>query len=370
MKAGLYLHIPFCKSKCAYCDFASFAGQEGHMAAYAAKVQQEIRQKAEKYTGTTLSTLFIGGGTPSLFPTDLMDQMLSCIHRYFSFESDAECTCECNPGTVTEAFLVMLKRQGVNRLSFGAQCAQPHLLKMLGRIHTWGEVCDSVSLARQCGFENINLDLMLGLPGQTEKDVQETLEKALALSPTHLSCYGLIVEEGTVLSRQVEKGLWQLPDEETERREYALCRRVLAENGFRQYEISNFSLPGHHCRHNLDCWRRKEYIGIGSAACGLMGNLRWQNPPALQDYLSGVPAEEEMISPEDAMFETMMLGLRTVEGVSEERFRNMHGLSLQQAYGKKLQKPIRDGLVIWENGCVRLTEDGLSLQNRVLVELM
>ena len=370
MEAGLYLHIPFCKSKCAYCDFASFAGQEDNMAAYAEKVQQEIRQKAEKYPGTTLSTLFIGGGTPSLFPVEKMDEVLSCIHHHFRFHPDAECTCECNPGTVTKAFLQMLRRQGINRLSFGAQCAQPHLLHMLGRIHTWEDVCASVSLARECGFDNINLDLMLGLPGQTEQDALETLESALALSPTHLSCYGLIVEEGTVLARQVEKGLWQLPDEETERREYALCRRLLLEKGFVQYEISNFALPDFHCRHNLDCWQRKEYIGIGSAACGLMGNVRWQNPPSLQDYLNGVPAAEEIISKEDAMFETMMLGLRTMEGVSEERFLKMHGLSLQKVYGEKLQKPLREKLVQWENGYVRLTETGLSLQNRVLVELM
>lgn len=370
MKAGLYLHIPFCKSKCAYCDFASFAGQEEKMAAYAEKVQEEIRQKALQYPGTVIATLFIGGGTPSLFPPEMMENVLRCLHDHFVFDPQAECTCECNPGTVTESFLQVLKKWGINRLSFGAQCAQPHLLHMLGRIHTWEDVCASVSLARANGFRNINLDIMLGLPGQSEKDVQETLEKALALSPTHLSCYGLIVEEGTLLSHQVEKGLWQLPDEETERREYALCQSMLAAHGFVQYEISNFALPAFPCRHNLDCWRRKEYIGIGSAACGFMGNVRWQNPPALQDYLAGMPSDETIISPEEARFESMMLGLRTMEGVSEKDFLAMHGVSLEKAFGRQLKKPLQEGLIKWENGRVFLTETGLSLQNRILVELL
>lgn len=365
---GLYLHIPFCARKCAYCDFASYAGAEKWMGAYVERVIQEMQEKSRE--DLEIATLFIGGGTPSLLPPDLMEKLLSALHRHFSILPHAEFTCECNPGTVTEHFLSVLKNHGVNRLSFGAQASQPRLLSLLGRIHTWEQVAESVSLARKMGFDNLNLDLMLGLPGQTLADVQDTLRAALALSPTHLSCYGLIVEEGTVLARQVEKGLWQLPDEETERREYALCRRLLLEKGFVQYEISNFALPDFHCRHNLDCWRRKEYIGIGSAACGLMGNVRWQNPPSLQDYLNGVPAAEEIISKEDAMFETMMLGLRTMEGVSQERFLKMHGLSLQKVYGEKLQKPLREKLVQWENGYVRLTETGLSLQNRVLVELM
>ena len=181
------------------------------------------------------------------------------------------------------------------RLSFGAQASQPHLLNMLGRIHTWNDVISSVHLAREIGFENINLDLMLGLPGQTPEDVRQTLQQALALQPTHLSCYGLIVEEGTKMHRQVQQGLWQLPDEETERAEYALCQDALQANGFEQYEISNFAKPGYRCRHNWDCWQRVPYIGIGSAACGFMGNIRYQNPPALSDYLKGMPPTEETI---------------------------------------------------------------------------
>lgn len=369
MDAGLYVHIPFCKSKCAYCDFASFAGQEKHMAAYALRLQQEIAEKAGRYP-VKIRTLFIGGGTPSIFPADSMDVLLSSVHQHFSFLENAECTCECNPGTVTAAFLSMLKKHGINRLSFGAQASQPHLLNMLGRIHTWDDVISSVHLAREIGFENINLDLMLGLPGQTPEDVRQTLQQALALQPTHLSCYGLIVEEGTKMHRQVQQGLWQLPDEETERAEYALCQDALQANGFEQYEISNFAKPGYRCRHNWDCWQRVPYIGIGSAACGFMGNIRYQNPPALSDYLKGMPPTEETITPEDARFESMMLGLRTMEGVREDAFLNMHGISLADAYGQKLQKPLQEGLIRWEEGRVFLTREGMNLQNRILLEIM
>lgn len=370
MEAGLYIHIPFCKSKCAYCDFASFAGAEDKMVPYARALQQEIRQKAAQYPDALISTLFIGGGTPSLFPAALMDQVLQSVHEHFTFVPGAECTCECNPGTVTEEFLAVLKKHGINRLSFGAQASQEPLLQLLGRIHRWQDVEQSVNLAKQLGFHNINLDLMLGLPGQTEAHVKETLERALSLSPTHLSCYGLIVEEGTRMHSQVEKGLWQLPDEDTERRQYDICRHTLQRHGFVQYEISNFALPHFHCRHNMDCWQRKEYIGVGSAACGFMGRKRWQNPPSLPAYLAGEAPQEEFISPRDAMFETMMLGLRTMDGVSEEAFFSVHGHSLESVYGEKLQKPIREGLVKREKGRVFLTEAGLSLQNRILVELL
>ncbi|MBQ9265153.1 MAG: radical SAM family heme chaperone HemW [Clostridia bacterium] len=365
---GLYVHIPFCARKCTYCDFASFAGLEQEMPRYIRRLQAEIAQKSE--TDREIATLFIGGGTPSLLPPQLMKQILSSLHQHFRFLPDAECSCECNPGTVTKEFLAVLKEGGINRLSFGAQASQPRLLQMLGRIHTWDQVAASVALARETGFDNINLDLMLGLPTQTIKDVKETLLQALVLSPQHLSCYGLIVEDGTEMQRQIHSGVWALPDEETERDMYELCRETLLENGFAQYEISNFALPGFACRHNVDCWRRKEYLGLGSAACGFVGSIRYQNPPSLTDYLNGVPAEETFISPADARFESIMLGLRMMEGVSEDAFYRMHGVTVDQAFGNKLQKPIAEGLLLRENGFLRLTRRGMDVQNRVLVEFL
>lgn len=365
---GLYVHIPFCARKCAYCDFASYAGAEEHMGPYLRRLTEEIARRGRP--DYAVSTLYIGGGTPSLLPPALLETLLKQLHRHFSFLPGAECSCECNPGTVTPAWLRAAKAGGVNRLSMGAQARQDRLLSLLGRIHTWAQVEESVSLARAAGFDNLNLDLMLGLPGQTLEDMRETLSAALSLSPTHLSCYGLIVEEGTVMRQKVDSGQWALPEEEDERAMYELCRETLAAHGFLQYEISNFALPGFACRHNLDCWRRREYLGLGSSACGFLGNIRYQNPAGLADYLSGKPAEETVISPQEARFESVMLGLRTMEGVSDADFRRMHGMSLEQAFGEKMRKPLAQGLLMWDQGRLRLTRQGMDLQNKILVEFL
>ena len=365
---GLYVHIPFCRQKCAYCDFPSFAGRESSMEAYADRLTAEIKERQNP--DAVIATMYIGGGTPSLLPSGLMERILGELRGHFDFLPDAECSCECNPGTVTKDFLRVLKKNGVNRLSFGAQARQEHLLRLLGRIHTWEQVRESVNLAREQGFFNLNLDLMLGLPFQTLLDMEETLDAALALSPTHLSCYGLIVEEGTKMHAMVESGQWKLPDEETERDMYELCRSILSQHGYSQYEISNFALPGFSCRHNLDCWRRREYIGLGSAACGFLNGVRYRNPPILDDYLAGKIPEETALSPEDARFESVMLGLRMTEGLSEEAFFQMHGVSLWEVYGEKLKASLNLGLVIRENGYLRLTRRGMDVQNRVLVDLL
>ncbi len=365
---GLYVHLPFCARKCVYCDFVSYAGRREDMAAYVDRLIGEMRQR--RRPDTRVATLYIGGGTPSLLPPALMGRLLDQLHQAFDFLPDAECSCECNPGTVNASFLRVLKAGGVNRLSFGAQARQDRLLALLGRIHTWKQVEESVALARSCGFDNINLDLMLGLPAQTPEDLRETLSGALSLSPAHLSCYGLIVEEGTEMARMVESGQWTLPDEDTEREMYEECRETLAAHGFEQYEISNFSLPGFACRHNVDCWTRKEYLGLGCAACGFSDGIRYRNPPSLEDYLAGKPAEETPVSPQDAMFESLMLGLRLTRGVSEADFERMHGKALRTVYGEKLKKPLAQGLVIWEDGYLRLTRRGMDVQNSVLVDLL
>ncbi|MBR6524333.1 MAG: radical SAM family heme chaperone HemW [Clostridia bacterium] len=367
-KAGLYLHVPFCVQKCAYCDFASWAGREHLMADYACAVMREMADAPK--AGVSVRTVYVGGGTPSLFPSEWMDRVLACMEENFHIEDDAEKSCEMNPGTVTETFLQVLKKHGFNRVSMGMQAGQDHLLKMLGRVHRAKDVESSVALLRSAGFTNFNLDIMLGLPGQTLRDVQETLDMALSLRPAHLSCYGLIVEENTPMHRMVENGTWQLPPVETEREMYELCRNVLEKHGFCQYEISNFALPGFECRHNVDTWLRGEYFGIGCAACGFMDEIRYQNPPVLEEYLAGQMREETVISREDAIFESIMLGLRLTKGIRDEDFIRMHGLSIQDAFGDKLQKPIRNGLLTHENGVLKLTRRGMDVQNSVLVDLM
>jgi len=365
---GLYIHIPFCVRKCAYCDFSSFPRREGDMPAYVDAVIKEAERRP--MPDAVIATMYLGGGTPSLLPPALMDRLLRAIRSRYAFLPGAECTCECNPGTVTAECLAVLKENGVNRLSLGAQAYQGRLLRLLGRIHTWNQVESSMKMARQAGFDNLNLDMMLGLPTQTPQDVRDTLRAVLALAPTHVSCYGLIVEKGTPLKANVDAGLWELPHEDAERDMYEDCRSTLSHHGFVQYEISNFARPGFSCRHNVDCWQRKEYLGLGCAACGFLGNVRRQNPPSLDDYLKGCPAEETVISPEEARFESMMLGLRLTEGVSEDAFFRMHGISLRDAFGSRLARPLAQGLVVFENGFLRLTRRGMDVQNRVLVELL
>ena len=284
--------------------------------------------------------------------------------------ADAEITCECNPGTLTTPFTQALRKAGVNRLSLGAQARQTSLLRLLGRIHDWAEVIASVEIARQAGFENINLDLMFGLPSQTVADWRETLEAALALRPTHISCYSLMVEEGTPIGRAIAAGKLALPDEELDREMYELARRTLAEHGFHQYEISNFAREGYECRHNLGCWTRVPYLGFGCAAHSFFAECRTMNPAKLDAYLAGEEPRTEQITPEKARFESMMLGLRMTRGVRDEDFTRMHGLGIRAAFGEKLDKPIAAGLLEWHAGALRLTRRGMDLENSVLVDLL
>jgi oxygen-independent coproporphyrinogen-3 oxidase len=300
-------------------------------------------------------------------------------------------------GTLTTPFAHALRKAGVNRLSMGAQARQTRLLRLLGRIHDWQQVIDSVEIARQAGFDNFNLDLMLGLPGgkgdrhllperpsgcfaqkmpvtfsapQTAADLRETLEAAIALGPTHISCYSLMVEEGTPICRDIAAGKLALPHEDIDRDMYELARQTLAEHGFRQYELSNFARKGYACRHNVGCWTRVPYLGFGSAAHSFFAECRTMNPSTLDAYLAGEAPTTEQISKEKARFESMMLGLRMTSGVNDEDFTLMHGLSIRAAFGEKLDKPIDAGLLEWHDGALRLTRLGMDLENSVLVDLM
>jgi oxygen-independent coproporphyrinogen III oxidase len=431
---GLYVHVPFCVSKCAYCDFASYARATGSASAgwreadiprYVDAVIREITRRGAETGHPVADTIFLGGGTPSLLDENQVTHILDALFKAFPIEQCAEITCECNPGTLTTALAEALRKAGVNRLSIGAQARQERLLRILGRIHNWEQVVESVEIARKVGFDNINLDLMFGLPGggkgarnllperpsgcfaqkvpgtfsapQTVADLRETLEAALALRPTHISCYGLIVEEGTPMCRDMAAGKLALPDEEIERDMYELARQTLAEHGFHQYEISNFAREGYECRHNIGCWTRVPYLGFGSAAHSFFDECRIMNPSNLDSYLSGEQPKKEQISKEEARFESMMLGLRMTRGVKDEDFTRMHGMSIREAFGDKLDKPIAAGLLEWHEGAfsspgpatnlsaakkrpnhgslaasesIRLTRLGMDLQNSVLVDLM
>ena len=379
----VYVHIPFCKSKCRYCDFASCAGREGLMKPYCLALKREIRLRAAEYGPVPVSTAYIGGGTPSLLPPGLLAEVLDCLFDSFPLLPGAEVTCEANPGTLTEEFLSMLRTRHVNRLSLGAQARQEHLLQALGRIHRWGEVEDSVRLARLTGFDNLNIDLMFGLPGQTRADFQQTLCSALALSPEHISCYGLILEEGTPLFQQAAAGTLSLPEEETERAMYGDAIRLMKKAGLEPYEISNFALLGRECRHNLGYWQGANYLGLGAAAHSRMpcdpalgAYVRFGNTRSLDGYLEsmerGVISLEEYraVPRREAEFETLMLGLRVLRGVREADFLRRHGRTLQDAFGIKISPLVKRGLLKYGAGRLALTRRGMDVQNAVLVELM
>lgn len=336
--------------------------------------------EAATYGRVPIETVYIGGGTPSLLPPMLMSRLLAGLRVRFDIPEDVEWSCEANPGTLTEAWLEAAVRGGVNRLSLGMQASQPEMLHVLGRIHDFEQVVDSVNMARRAGIGNLNLDLMFGLPGQTTAMWAETLERALLLEPEHLSCYGLIPEDGTPLKTDLDAGRLTLPDEETERRMYDDAMRLLAGHGYEQYEISNFARRGYACRHNLGYWRQIPYIGLGASAASCLpaeeGYDRVSNPSALRAYLDMVERGDtsmrtvERISPAETRFETMMLGLRTTKGVSESGFLAMHGLTLQACYGERLRELERRDLICWQDGWCRLTRSGMDVQNAILVELM
>lgn len=376
----LYVHIPFCRQKCRYCDFASWAGCEDQMPRYV----DALLREAEAYapSASRMDTVFLGGGTPSLLPPELLRRLLTGLWEYFTIAPDAEFTSEANPGTLTPQWLDTAVASGVNRLSMGMQALQPELLRTLGRIHDFAQVEDSVRMARSAGIANLSLDLMFGLPGQTPAMWRDTLEAALSLAPEHLSCYGLIPEEGTPLVADLAAGRLTLPEEDAEREMYDDTLRILAQRGFQQYEISNFARPGHECRHNLGYWRQIPYIGLGAAAasCVTAGDdhayIRLANPSKLQDYIrmaeqsNWARRECEPITRADAQYETLMLGLRTTQGVSEAAYQAMHGTPLLNRYGRTLRRLEQQGLLTHEEGWWRLTRRGMDVQNVVLVDLM
>ena len=379
----LYMHVPFCRQKCRYCDFASWSGREAWMPAYVTAMLQEAAHARKALGPQPISTVFLGGGTPSVLPAEELRRLLRGVMEQFPLEPGAEFTSEANPGTLTEAWLDTAVSLGVNRLSLGMQAAQAPLLRTLGRIHTLEQVREAVDLARQAGVKNLSLDLMFGLPGQTLADWAETLEAALDLAPEHLSCYGLIPEEGTPLGEAIHRGEVTLPSEEEERAMYDMALQRLHQAGFMQYEISNLARPGYACAHNLGYWRQVPYLGLGVGAASMLPGRqsgeayrRRTNVRDLASYLrqgetgNFAPAEEESITPAEACFETMMLGLRTSEGVSERAFMAMHGVPLEQMYGQRLTALASRGLMEKHGEWWRLTRRGMDVQNAVLVELM
>ena len=334
----------------------------------------------EKKEEVVVSSVFLGGGTPSLLSEKQLEAIFTTLHENYQFTEDAEISIEANPGTVSESKLLLLRKCGVNRISFGLQSTQEEELKNLGRIHTFRQFLDSYEMARKAGFENINIDLMSALPGQSLFSWQTTLRKVAELSPEHISAYSLIIEEGTpfyekyredeILREKGEKSLY-LPDEETERRMYELTREILGEYGYHRYEISNYAKKGKECRHNIGYWTRKEYKGFGLGAASLVEEQRLKNTCDLKSYLKGKRVEEaEKLEKEDQMEETMFLGLRMMQGVSMRQFYEQYGIEMKEMYGETIERMKGLGLLEETGDYIRLTEEGISLSNYVMSEFV
>ena len=378
----LYLHIPFCVRKCRYCDFLSFAKDEEVQDAYVQALCEEIKGW-DGFVNRPISTIFIGGGTPTILPARKISRILETIQekRDQGFPAPKEITIECNPGTVGEADLQTFLSSGINRISFGLQSADNRELETLGRIHSWEEFLESYRLARKAGFENINVDLMSALPGQTPAGWRSTLEKVLALQPEHISAYSLIIEEGTPFyqiygeadrCRREDEPQSLLPSEEEEREMYEDTGRILAAHGYHRYEISNYAKGGKECRHNCGYWTGIEYKGFGLGASSLLQKRRYRNTESLESYLDGAwqPEMVEALTRENEMEETVILGLRMMEGVSGEKFYQKYGKHLTDIYEETIRKYVKMGLMEADKQGIRLTESGISVSNVILSDFL
>lgn len=374
MPAGLYIHVPFCRAKCAYCDFSSYPGQDALFANYAAAVAREMRQAGSQ----DIQTIYIGGGTPTVLPVLLLSMILREARAAYRVTPDAEVNLEANPGTVDLQKLRALRRLGITRLSLGVQSLDDQELRLLGRIHCAAEALQSYQAARHAGFDNVNLDLIYGLPRQLLGSWQHTLERALALRPDHLSLYALTLEENTPLARAVNRGDLPEPDGDVAADMYELAERMLAAAGFLHYEISNWAAgEAFQCLHNLTYWRNEAYLGVGAGAHSWAAGKRWANvesPAAYTQQILGghsPVAEQEAIGPDLEIGETMMMGLRLLEeGVEYERFRCRFGLDLREHFSREIQDLSERGLIVADAERVRLSERGHLLGNQVFVRFL
>ncbi|MDE7320374.1 MAG: radical SAM family heme chaperone HemW [Lachnospiraceae bacterium] len=359
----LYIHIPFCIRKCAYCDFLSAPAALEVQEAYVGRLLQEIAASKKLPEDYEAVTVFFGGGTPGILKGELLCSILKALRNRFSIREDAEITVEANPGTVNRDKLVQYREAGVNRISLGLQSADDEELKLLGRIHTWEQFLESFQTARETGFRNINVDLMSALPGQTIESVRRTLERVLALSPEHISAYSLILEEGTPFYKRYEGHPELLPSEEEERQMYYDTRDRLCACGYEHYEISNFAKPGYACRHNLGYWERTDYKGFGLGAASLLENVRYTNQTDLTEYLKGnFAGTEEPLTEQAVREEYFFLGLRKMEGVEPGRYR--------EHYEERIQRLQAQQLLEEKDGRIRLTERGIDVSNYVMAQFL
>lgn len=371
----LYIHIPFCVKKCAYCDFLSFPADEGTKRRYVEKLMEEMRTMGAVCRDNTVSTVFVGGGTPSILKGEWMEELFSVLRENFSLEPDAEISMEANPGTVTKEKLFSYRRAGINRLSFGLQSAKERELSALGRIHSFEDFLESFRAARECGFENINVDLMSALPGQTADPWMETLKRTAELSPEHISAYSLIVEEGTPFYEAYgsEAGRKLLPDEETEREMYHRTKAFLRECGYERYEISNYAKPGFACLHNIGYWTGVPYLGLGLGAASYLNGKRFSGHADMETYLAsaaGTHENEVQLTKKDMEEEFFFLGLRLTKGVSLAEFKERFGEDAAAVYPGVMERFVKEGAANLSDGRFFLTDYGMDVSNYVMAEFL
>ena len=393
---GLYLHFPFCVRKCRYCDFLSFPSDEAGREIYLKRLKEEIKARGAAYQDYNIETLFIGGGTPSLMTGQQLTELLDTVRASFHVAPVGEWTMECNPGTTDAETLRIYRNAGINRLSFGLQSMNDEELKYLGRIHTAKQFAENYQAARRVGFENINIDLMSALPGQTTASWLDTLNKTAALEPEHMSAYSLIIEEGTPFwdfygddrsgeadvdgiiadggaGQQGKAAIPALPDEDSERQMYHLTKRILAEKGYERYEISNYARKGFECRHNLIYWQRKDYLGLGLGAASMVGDRRFSNVSDMTSYMHDWSyCQEEILDRKAQIEETMFLGLRCTAGVSDRVFTEKFGQSMMDIYGDIIRKYLSEGFLVYNpsEGRLAFSEAGTDVSNWILSDFL
>ena len=371
---GVYVHIPFCKQKCYYCDFVSYCNKDNLIDDYVKAVKKEIRLQNIQ---SQITTIYIGGGTPSYIDSKYIKEIVEEIKKK-NVAKRPEITIEVNPGTVTKEKLKDYKKCGINRLSIGLQSVQNEILKEIGRIHNFEQFLETYKMAREVGFKNINVDLMLGIPNQRIKDLKESLEEIINLQPEHISVYSLIVEDGTLIANKIQKGKLELPNEETERNMYWYVKNTLELNGYEHYEISNFAKKGYESKHNINCWNQKQYFGFGAGAHSYRDITRYSNTEKLEEYIRNVKSERldrnriihEIQKEYDTEKEYMLLGLRKIDGVKISEFKFKFGNNPIYLFRNELKKLTDEKLISVDDDTIKLTNRGIDLANLVWEEFV
>ncbi|MDY3928245.1 MAG: radical SAM family heme chaperone HemW [Clostridia bacterium] len=365
---GLYIHIPFCIRKCKYCDFVSYCGQEENYDLYIEKLSEE----AEEFKGENIDSVFIGGGTPTILSSAQLSKLLRTINNNFNISPDCEFSIEANPKTLDKEKLQILKYGGVNRISVGVQSFCDEELKKIGRIHNAENAYNTLVMIKDAGFENLNIDLMLSLPGQNEDSLLKTLNRAMEISPTHISCYSLILEEGTRLFEEYQSGIYSETDDDYDRYLYHMTIDYLKKHGYDRYEISNFSKPGFQCRHNIKYWNCDEYIGLGTAAHSYYDSRRTYNTSKLSEYLKGNFHSDDItfLDREDKIKEYIIMRLRLAEGINENDFFMRFHEKFSDRYTAVTDKLIKLGLMSKDKNNYFLTERGTDISNSVMCEFL